>query len=481
MIQNKLFEQVIGDLDIGYWELINNQSSWSLAFLKNLGFEEGEVEVGLDYFLNSLIHKNDRNLFRDNFYNLVRHDLDFKQTINILCKNGKHKEFVCRTKDELPVNVHGDANVIFFYERKYRTNEKVKKDSFYYQESAEMTSTGSWYVDFNKQESYWDLQTKRILEYPEDYKPSLKDSSQYYVEEFHQLAADCFFKCAMAGTPFNTEIKMLTAKGREFWAKAIGKAVYNDNNDIIGIRGVFQDIDDEKSKIASLQKTSEIIASQNSRLFNFAHIVSHNLRSHTSNLSLITQLIDDVETVEEKLELLDSVKDISESLNSTIEHLNEVVTIQTQTNDSKVDVCFETTMSILKKSIGSIIRESKTTLNSDFSELKCIQYIPAYLESVILNLVTNAIKYKHPERDPLIIIKSYIKNNDSFLEITDNGRGIDMDKFGNKLFGMYKTFHYNEDAVGIGLFITKNQIESLNGQITVESEINKGSTFKIKF
>ena len=481
MIQNKLFEQVIDDLDIGYWELSHNNSSWSSAFLNNLGYKQEEVEIGLDYFLNNLIHKNDRNLFRDNFYNLVRHELDFKQIVNILCKEGNYKEFICKTNDELPVNVHGNSNVIFFYERKYRTSEKVRKDNFYYQESAEMTSTGSWYVDFKKQESYWDFQTKRILEYPEDYKPSLKDSSQYYVEEHHQLAADCFFKCAMAGTPFDTEIKMITAKGREFWAKAIGKAVYNDDNEIIGIRGVFQDIDDEKSKRISLQKTSDIIASQNSRLFNFAHIVSHNLRSHTSNLYLITQLIDDVNSVEEKMELIGSIKDISESLNSTIDHLNEVVTIQTQTDENRVEVCFETTMGIIKKSIGRIIRESNCKINTDFSKVTCIPYIPAYLESILLNLITNSIKYKHPDRDPEITLKTYVENEKTYLEISDNGIGIDLEKFGKKLFGMYKTFHYNKDAVGIGLFITKNQIESLNGQIFVESEVEKGTTFKIQF
>jgi len=481
MIQNKLFEEVIDDLDIGYWELNNNNSLWSTAFINNLGYTQSEVEVGIDYFLNNLIHKNDRDLFRDNFYNLHRHDLDFKQIISIRCQDGKYKEFVCRSNDELPVNVHGNSNVIFFHERKYKTDEKVKKDNFYYQESAEMTSTGSWYVDFKKQESHWDYQTKRILEYPEDYKPSLKDSSQYYVEEHHQLAADCFFKCAMAGTPFDTEIKMLTANGREFWAKAIGKAVYDDNNEIVGIRGVFQDIDDEKSKIISLQKTSDIIASQNSRLFNFAHIVSHNLRSHTSNLSLIIQLIDDVDSVEEKLELIDSIKDISESLNSTIDHLNEVVTIQTQTDENRVDVCFETTMGIIKKSIGRIIRESNCKINADFSQVSCVKYIPAYLESILLNLITNSIKYKHEDRDPEVSIKTFTENNKLYLEFKDNGRGIDLDKYGNKLFGMYKTFHYNKDAVGIGLFITKNQIESLNGQISVESEVNQGTTFKIQF
>ncbi|WP_299884638.1 ATP-binding protein [uncultured Lacinutrix sp.] len=481
MIKNTLFKNVINDIDIGYWELYDNTSNWSAAFIKKLGYNPDDVEIKLDYFLNDLIHPDQRDAFRDNFFNLVRHYLDFKQEISIKCKNGEYKEFICITNDNLPVNVHGDSKVIFFNEKKYITNKKVKKDNFYYQESAEMTSTGSWYVDFKKQKSYWDDQTKKILEYPEDYTPSLKDSSQYYAEDHQQLAADCFFKCAMAGNPFDTEIKMLTSKGREFWAKAIGKAVYNDDNEIIGIRGVFQDIDEEKSKAITLQKTSDIIASQNSRLFNFAHIVSHNLRSHSSNLSLITQLIDDVNSIEEKLELITSIKDISESLNSTISHLNEVVTIQTQTDQNRVEVCLEMTMATVKKSISRIIRESNATINVDFSQVKCLPYIPAYMESIVLNLLTNAIKYKHPERDPVISIKTYIKDKKTYLEVSDNGIGIDMDKFGKKLFGMYKTFHYNKDAVGIGLFITKNQIESLGGQIFVESEVNKGTTFKIQF
>ena len=125
--------------------------------------------------------------------------------------------------------------------------------------------------------------------------------------------------------------------------------------------------------------------------------------------------------------------------------------------------------------------EGNVIIESDFSEAQSIQYIPAYMESILLNLITNAIKYKHEDRNAIIKLKTYVKNDKTILEVKDNGRGIDMDKFGKKLFGMYKTFHYNEDAVGIGLFITKNQIESLNGEIFVESEVEKGTTFKIQF
>jgi signal transduction histidine kinase len=67
------------------------------------------------------------------------------------------------------------------------------------------------------------------------------------------------------------------------------------------------------------------------------------------------------------------------------------------------------------------------------------------------------------------------------LEISDNGRGIDLNQYGDKMFGMYKTFHSNPDAKGIGLFITKNQVETMGGSISVTSTVNIGTTFKIKF
>lgn len=476
----KPYVDIIENLDVGYWKLEKEASYWSSAFIKNLGYSIDDIDVKLDFFINTLLEEKYRNFFRDNFYSLVENDIDFSQQIRILNKSGEYKEYVCKTNDSLPLDIKVNANFIFFIEKKHKTHEKVRRSNFYYGETAEMTRTGSWYVDFLKQESYWDHESKRILEYPEDYIPSLSESYKYYAPEHHTLAAKLFMNCSM-GTPFNSEIKMLTSNHREFWVRAIGKPVYNEAKNIVGIRGIFQDIDEQKQKEITLQRTSDIISSQNSRLFSFAHIVSHNLRSHTSNLELIVRLINSSETDEEKLELIDSIKDISGSLNSTIEHLNEIVTIQTQTSHIREEVSFSKTLNQVEKSINRIIRTTDTKINADFSLAESINYVPAYLDSILLNLLTNAIKYKHEDRDPIINIKTYLVDKKVYLEFQDNGAGIDMDKFGHKIFGMYKTFHYNADAVGIGLFLVKNQIQSLNGDITVESKINVGTTFKIQF
>jgi signal transduction histidine kinase len=108
-----------------------------------------------------------------------------------------------------------------------------------------------------------------------------------------------------------------------------------------------------------------------------------------------------------------------------------------------------------------------------------IRTIPSYFESIMFNLITNAIKYKSPERNPVIEITAKRANSKTAILVSDNGIGIDLHKNKNKIFGMYKTFHGNNDAVGLGLFMTRNHVEALGGTIEVESEMGKGSTFKV--
>ncbi len=483
MPQNDLFDNIMQDFDAGYWKLeeISGIEMWSSLFYEKLGYEAHSFPETLNYFLEQLIHEDDKTLFRNNFLTYQRKYINFEQHIKILNSNGVYQSFRCNTNDKLPISIQSSARLIFFVSLAVEPGRTLNKSYFYYQETAEMTETGSWYVDFKKKKSFWDFQTYKMMEYPETYEPSIKDSANYYTGESKQQAATLFFNCAVAGVPFNTEIKMLTAKNNVFWARAIGKPVYNDQGEIVGIRGVFQSIEELKKKEIGLEKSMEIIESQNTRLFNFAHIVSHNLRSHTSNLSLLVQLIESIDDPVEKSGLIDDIKKISESLNMTIEHLNEVATIQTNKKQKRVMVSFKDTLQIVRGSIGHILNSGNATLEADFSQLEQINYIPAYLESIMLNLITNAVKYKDPNRDVIVQIKTYTKDDKKYMEIADNGSGIDMELFGNKIFGMYKTFHYNEDAVGIGLFITKNQIESLNGSIALESEVGVGTTFKIEF
>ena len=131
--------------------------------------------------------------------------------------------------------------------------------------------------------------------------------------------------------------------------------------------------------------------------------------------------------------------------------------------------------------VKALVKEKDATIKINILKSIYLKSIPAYIESIMLNLITNGIKYCSKNRKPIITVSAKQHHDYLEIEVQDNGVGIDLKKHGQKLFGMYKTFHGNEDARGIGLFITKNQIDALGGEISVASEIDKGTTFKIKF
>lgn len=139
----------------------------------------------------------------------------------------------------------------------------------------------------------------------------------------------------------------------------------------------------------------------------------------------------------------------------------------------KIEV--DKTLSILKGSIESRNIQVEVCISN---EIEC-KTIPSYLESILLNLISNAVKYVRLKKGAFIRIEAEEKNEQIVITVEDNGLGINLEKHGNKIFGMFKTFHRNEDARGIGLFITKSQVEVLGGSIVVTSEEGKGSVFRV--
>src|SRR5690606_15900558 len=115
-----------------------------------------------------------------------------------------------------------------------------------------------------------------------------------------------------------------------------------------------------------------------------------------------------------------------------------------------------------------------------FSKAKRAFFPKKYIDSIFFNILSNALKYRSDKRNPHITVKSYKKNGWIHLEFSDNGLGIDLKKHGDKLFGLRKTFHDHPNAKGFGLFITKAQIEAMDGAIAVKSTPDQGSVFTIK-
>eukprot|EP01089_Gocevia_fonbrunei_P023011 TRINITY_DN9526_c0_g2_i1.p1 TRINITY_DN9526_c0_g2~~TRINITY_DN9526_c0_g2_i1.p1 ORF type:complete len:291 (+),score=36.30 TRINITY_DN9526_c0_g2_i1:25-897(+) len=273
---------------------------------------------------------------------------------------------------------------------------------------------------------------------------------------------------------FKTEKRCRHKDGSYIWIYEAVASVKNDKGELMHFVAQIQDISDKK-------QMTENLTEHNNRLTNFAHIVSHNLRSHTSNISMLLDLAvqDDPKVLEN--EYYRNVKVVSDNMNETIRQLSEIVEINSQVSSTLTSQNLLKRVHKAMKTVDPVVRKNKATILAEVDANINVLAVHAYLESIILNLITNAIKYRSPERLPELKITSGTKGEYAFLSFEDNGLGIDLDRHGSKLFGMYKTFHSHPEARGIGLFISKNQIEAMGGKIEVESELNKGTKFTAYF
>ncbi|SDI43941.1 PAS domain-containing sensor histidine kinase [Winogradskyella thalassocola] len=254
------------------------------------------------------------------------------------------------------------------------------------------------------------------------------------------------------------------------------------------ISAAIRDITVQKTaqtKIINAKNDLEVLAQkliiQNGQLADFAQITSHNLRAPVSNLNSLLGFYVESDDNEEKDFLFKKFEAVINHLTVTLNTLVEALKIRSDNSRNKEDIRFEDVLRTTTDILSGEILTTNTIIKADFSKLPLIKYDKIYLESIFLNLIGNAIKYRSKDRDPEISIKSENLNGKIKLTITDNGLGINLDRHGNKIFGLNKVFHRHPDAKGVGLYMTKTQIEAMGGAINVSSKVNKGTTFTITF
>ena len=232
---------------------------------------------------------------------------------------------------------------------------------------------------------------------------------------------------------------------------------------------------------SNLEAVTLQLQEQNRKLDEFAHIISHNLRAPISNIHALINLLDENSEISDYQLIFDKLKKVSKNIGETMNELMDTLKAKTQEHVDLSEIRFKEVLDKVVQSLEGELIVAEASVTFDFNEASVIKYSKPYLESIFQNLLTNAIKYRSPHRKPSIHFKSVIIRNHLELHVSDNGQGIDLEKFGSKLFGLHKTFHDHREARGVGLFLVKTQIEALGGSIRVMSEVDKGTTFIIRF
>ncbi len=325
-------------------------------------------------------------------------------------------------------------------------------------------------------ESLW-----RMLGYSENELKKLNFLEVTHPEDIADDRKDLMKLLSGENISLQKEKRFLHKNGESIPILLSVSVIKNRDNKPHELIGQITDISALKIAEKELKEVLDLSTDQNQRLRNFAHIVSHNLRSHSGNFEMLLDIFKDEQPHLRDNEVVEMLFKSSGNLKETIAHLNEVAMINTSVSENIHSLNLRNYVDKALRSINVIIQKSGLIVHNNISEEYNVFALPAYLESIILNFSTNAVKYRSSERQPFLKFSARKTKEYLELQIEDNGIGIDLQKHGHKLFGMYKTFHSHEDARGIGLFITKNQIEAIGGKVEVQSKVGKGSIFTIFF
>ena len=278
---------------------------------------------------------------------------------------------------------------------------------------------------------------------------------------------------------FKCQFRIRSKNGKYYWREDSACVLYDDDGNYSKYLIISRDISQMKSAEEKANKLFSLSKDLNAKLADFTHIVSHNIRSNTSNMTMLIDLIEDTEEFSEQKEYFKLLKQSNNKLSETISHLNDTIDLQFTSKKRKTEINIQTEINTILETFKEQIDFEKIKIELSITKDLTVYTIPTYFESIISNLISNAIKYKSPKRKLILKITARKEKRKTLITVEDNGIGIDLIKNKDKIFGMYKTFHNNSDAIGLGLFMIKNKVNVLGGSIKVESKINSGSLFKL--
>lgn len=501
------FYQIIQNIPVGL--VIDNQNVQTLfynkTFIQMFGYQKEDIPNIDTWWEKAYPDVTYRKWIQDEWYRITDDALQKKSVSEpiqafIRCKDGsdkfvegfftkigeeyitvfqditdlKNKEFTLQTFNE---------QIVAQKEAIEKAKLNIEESEIKYKEAQKVAKIGSWETNIADLKVTWSDQTYEIFDLsPDTFSPTHQTFLEYVHPDDQQMV-DNAFNASFATTHYNTlQHRIITASGKLKYVEEYWKVNFDASGNPERVFGTCQDITEKK--LAELEKNQimQDLLQRNRDLEQFSYIVSHNLRSPVSNILGINHFLQDENlSFEERKQWLSALNLSVLSMDSVIKDLSKILQIKREISESKHIIKLSEIVSDIEISISEMKSFDNVIIESDFSEINEILSIRSYLYSIFYNLITNSIKYKNPSFPPIIKIKSYLSNQHLNIVFEDNGLGIDLDKTGNQLFGLYKRFHHHIEGKGVGLFMVKTQVESLGGKISVESEVNKGTKFTLTF
>lgn len=272
----------------------------------------------------------------------------------------------------------------------------------------------------------------------------------------------------------------LHKEGSRLPVQAVMSPIHAASGQIRGYLSVAVDVSELDKAKGSLEVLAERLQRKNAQLLNFAHVASHNLRAPVHNLAALMHLHHQSEDSGEQAFFLEKVDSVIQRLKDTLNDLLESLRIQEDPEVSEKALVLNEVFAQVADQFSAQVVRGEAILSADFSAAPVISFYRPYLESILSNLISNALKYRSPDRLPVVkVYTEELPDQTVALVVADNGLGIDLERHGNKLFGLNNTFHMHPEARGVGLFIVKAQAEALGAGLLVNSQPGVGSRFSL--
>jgi len=301
----------------------------------------------------------------------------------------------------------------------------------------------------------------------------------YFPPERHPISLDVTRR-ALAGEEIQYEMHFEGIEGGERWIDVKWTGVTNPQNpQSRGFILISRDITHRKQLAIEREKMLNELSKNNKVFEQFTHITSHNLNAPVANIITLAETFSELDNQAEKDMYIDFILTSARSLQQVILDINQILHIRQHLGEVKESINLKHLLDNIKSIISTDIAREKVTINQYFATTHVFGS-RSYMHSIFYNLILNSIKYRRPDAPPQITLAARTIDSKVVFTFTDNGKGIDMQKYGNKLFGLYNRFDSQVEGRGLGLFMVKTQVEEMGGTIHVDSIVGQGTTFTVQ-
>jgi PAS domain S-box-containing protein len=279
--------------------------------------------------------------------------------------------------------------------------------------------------------------------------------------------------------PAEAEIINYRKDGSPFWSHFSVVPVTDENGWYTYWISVQRNISGRKQAETEQRMLTQELLQQNRDLQQFSFIISHNFRAPIANMQGLLNLLDTNELSSESKLIIENLNTTVNQLDGTLNDLVKVVLLKSFTNLDSEWIQFDDVLFSTKLSLKHELDDKSIHIVSSFEQKPSVYSNRVALDNIFLHLISNSVKYRSPERDLVINISTQTDSEHTIIIIKDNGLGMNVDRYRDRIFGMHQRFHTHKEGRGMGLYMTNHQVMALGGHIEISGKENEGLEFRI--